>query len=134
MEFDLIQVLGKDIGSAEVSEAIQRYNLTELQDDPPFRRYYMCRKKGLELLAENDLVVDIQIFLQPTKQFVAFDDPLPFEIQKGMSQSQVHQLLGPPSMSNEFRSRYEMPEIGAILNVRYDDSLTLKYLSIGLPL
>ena len=134
MEFELLKVLGKDVASPEVQDAIQKYKLTEVQEEPPFRRYYISRQKGLDLLAENDQIVDIQIFVQPRKRFSAFGDPLPLGIQKGMNQSQVHQLLGPPAKSDGFDSKYEMPEIGARLTVSYDDSSNLKYLSIGTPM
>ena len=119
------------MSSPEVRDAIEKYALTEVQEDPPFRRYYISRQGGLDLLAENDQVVDIQIFVQPKKRFSAFGESLPFALEKGMNQAQVHQLLGPPAQSDEFDSKYEMPEIGAKLSVSFDDSTNLKYISIG---
>jgi hypothetical protein len=133
MEFELLKVLGKDVASPEVRDAIQKWNLTDIQNSPPFRRYYGSQQKGLDLLADHDRVIDIQIFVQPAQGYSGFTDTLPFGILKGMNQQQVHQLLGSPAKSDEFDSKYEMPEIGARVTVSYDDSLNVKYVSIAVP-
>jgi len=129
MEFELINVLGKEVASPEMQAAIAKHGLTNPKTGA--RRYY-ASKKGFDLLAEAGQLVDIQIFVQP-KGRLAFSEPLPFGIQKGMSQEQVHQLLGPPAKSSKFDSLYEMPEIGARMMVCYDDSLNVKYISIAVP-
>jgi hypothetical protein len=131
MEFNLPGVLGHDVTSDVVDDAIQTYQLTEIDESPPFRRYYSSSPQGLSLLAENDRVIDIQIYVQAIQGFSAFSDPLPFGIRPGMQQEQVHELLGTPTRSDKFDSHYELPELGAKLTVDYDDSSTVKYLSIA---
>ena len=133
MESELLQALGKDIGSPEASNAIRRFNLTDTQDSPPFRHYQGSRANGLDFLVENGRVIDIQIFVQPAQAYSAFAGALPFGIQAGMSQAQVHELLGEPAKSDEFDSKYEMPEMGARVTISYDDFSRVKYLSIAVP-
>ncbi len=134
MDLKLLKILGQGVRSSDVVEAIRDYELTETQDDPPFVRYLISRKRGLELLTERDVVVDIQIFVQSTKRFSAFSEPLPFGLASGMSQSDVHRLLGSPAGSDKFDSKFDLPQIGALLTVCYDDRSMVKYLSIGTPL
>lgn len=133
MENRLIDALGKDVKSAEARDVIQTYGLTDVHDSPPFRRYYGSRQRGLDLLAEHDRIIDIQIFVQAAQGYSAFSDALPFGLQRAMNQQQVHHLLGSPTDFDQFDSTYEMPDIGAKLTVSYDDSLTVKYLSIAAP-
>jgi len=133
MEFELLKILGKDVKSPEVQNAIAKWRLTDIQDSPPFRRYYGSNHAGLDILADHDRIIDIQIFVQPAQGHSAFASALPFGILKDMNQQQVHQLLGPPTKTDEFDSKYEMPEIGARVTVSYDDSSKVKYLSVAVP-
>lgn len=131
MEFNLLGVLGRDVTSDVVDNAIQTYQLTEIDESPPFRCYHSSSRRGLSLLADHDRIIDIQIYVQAIQGFSAFDDPLPFGIRPGMQQGEVHELLGPPTRSDEFDSQYELPELGAKLTAEYDDSSKVKYLSIA---
>ena len=114
-------------------DAIEKWDLKDLQESPPFRRYYGSKQKGLDLLADHDRIIDIQLFVQSAQGYSEFTDKLPFGILKDMTQQQVHQLLGPPAKSDEFDSKYDMPDLGARLTVSYDDSSKVKYLSIAVP-
>jgi hypothetical protein len=133
MGSELLEVLGKDVASPRVRDVIGKWNLTHVQDSAPSRRYYGSQEKGLDLLAEYDRIIDIQIFVQPAQGYCAFTDTLPFGILKGMNQQQIHGLLGPPTKSDRFDSKYETLEMGAKVTVSYDDSSTVKYLSIAVP-
>jgi hypothetical protein len=134
MVLDWQTIINQGIASPQVRTAIENYGLTEIQEDPPSRRYYINRRRGLSFLAENDRIVDIQIFVQTNKRFSAFPGPIPFGIEVGMTQSQVHELLGVPVETDEFQDKYERIEAGVVLVITYDDSSKVKYISIGLPL
>lgn len=128
---DLLNVAGKEIASAEVHEVIQFYSLTEVEDAPPFRRYIGSRSKGLDLLVENERIVAIQIFVQALQGFSEFPYDLPFGIHKGMSQKDVHQLLGQPLESDEFDSKYEIAALGVRVVINFDKYSKITYLNIG---
>jgi hypothetical protein len=130
---DLLSTLGKGAAGAEVRQAIADYDLVDVYDDPPFRRYVGSKSRGLCLLFENDRVIDIQIYARPTKSYSEFSDPLPFEIQKGSNQQQVHQLLGKPEIFDQFDSKYTMKDGAVRLTIVYNNSGVVRYLSIALP-
>jgi hypothetical protein len=113
MNFDLstlISLLGKDVMSSEVQEALKNYPFPDVHESPPFRRYYLAEQKGVDLLSENDRIIDIQIFVQATKSHSAYDCILPYGIHPGMDQEAVHKRLGEPVEYSEFDSKYEMLE------------------------
>ena len=93
MPSELLNVIGKTVDSPEMRSAVATYDLSEVDEDPPHRRYYISRQRGLSLLAENEQVIDVQIFVKPTKGFSTFNQQLPFRLQKEMNQIEVHQLL-----------------------------------------
>jgi hypothetical protein len=132
MKRDLLDVVGKNAKSAEALDAIEQFSLTEVDDDPPFRSYVGSRANGLDLLIENERVIAAQIFVQAIQGFSAFPYQLPLGLQKGMSQKDVHQLLGEPLESDEFDSKFGFPAIGVRLVVNFDKSSTITYLNIGI--
>ena len=127
----LLYVLAKEFASNEVQELVQFYSLTEIEDDPPFRRYVGSRNKGLDILTEDGRIIAIQVFAQASQGFSEFPDELPFGIGKHMSQEAVHQLLGPPLEFDEFDSKYELPDSNAKLSINFDKSLKITYLNIA---
>ena len=127
---DLLSVLGKSASDPEVIRVIVDNDLVDSYDDPPFRRYVGSEKKGADLLFDNNRVLDIQIYVQSTGPYSAYSDSLPLGIKKGMTQSEVHQILGAPESSDQFDSKYLMKSENAKLTVTYDDKGVVRYMSI----
>jgi hypothetical protein len=129
---ELLNILGKEINSLEVREVINRFNLSFNTEDPPFRHYIGSKELGLSLLFHNDQLIDVQFFLKPTKLFQAFDLSLPYDLAKGMTQKEIHQLLGDPLKSDETHSKYLMPRDGVNLTVEFDKNNIIRYMSAAL--
>ena len=132
---DLIALLGKSPTDPDVRRAIAAYDLVDVDDDPPSRRYVGSEKKGVDVLFESDRVIDIQFYVRPTKPYSAFSEPLPFGIRAGMTQNQVHHLLGEPNSYDKFDSKYFMRngEKAIQVTVVYNTAMVVEYLSVGLP-
>jgi hypothetical protein len=131
IESHLLPLLGKGMDDPGVSRAISDLGLVDTYEPDPLTRYVGSDKRGIHLCFDNSRLVDIQIHVQPTEDYSAFADALPFGIQKGMSQDEIHKLLGEPYEFDKFDSRYLMENGRARLLVAYDDSLLVKYLSIA---
>jgi hypothetical protein len=99
-------------------------------DDPPSRQYLISRERGLDLLLDDDIVVAVQIFVQATRKFSAFSGTLPLGLKRGMSQAEIHQVLGVPLESDGYDAKYALPNTKGKLVVTFDDSSTMKYLSL----
>ncbi len=127
----LLKTLGKEAASSEVTEAIQRFGLEDIYDDPPFRRYVGSSEKGVDLLFENGTVIDIQIFVQGSETHSAFSEVLPFHLQQGMTCKQVHALLGEPESHDVVGSKYSIFDGAVRLSIGYDKSDVMSYLSVG---
>ena len=135
IESQLIPALGKGMDEPAVRQAISDQGFVDIQEDPEVRTHYVgSKKRGIALLFEDNRLVDIQIFLQPSTSYSAFTDELPFGIQRGMSQDEIHKLLGEPKTFDKIDSQYSMENGRIHFYVRYDKSLLVSYLSIGLPL
>lgn len=128
---DLLSVSGKRASDAEVKNLIAERALHDSYDDPPFRRYLGSKKLGVDILFQSDRIVDIQIYAQPTNLYSAFEEALPFGIERGMTQQQVHHLLGVPEAFDEFDSKYLMNDKNCLLTVAYDKRGVVRYLSIA---
>jgi hypothetical protein len=129
---DLLAVLGKNASNPKVVRAVAEHALDDVWEDPElFRRYVGSEKKGVDLLFKDDRVVDVQIHVQPTKGYCAFAEPLPFGIQKGMTQQQVHELLGTPQAADSIDSKYLMRDRNFRLAVVYDSTGVVRYLSVA---
>jgi hypothetical protein len=123
IDLGVLSTLEKHASDSQVRELMHQLGLTERYDDPPFRHYMSSRKNGLSFLFEDDRLIDIQIFVQPTKSFAACPYVLPLGVAHGMTQAQVHQALGEPRSSDEMDSRF-------ILNA-HDVRLLISYDSLG---
>lgn len=130
---ELFKLLGKDVTSQEAKVILKKHGLTVVRPVPPGEVFYGFPKGGVDLLAKDDQIVDVQIFVQPTKRFSSYTNELPFGIKKDMTQKQVHKLLGKPSITNEVRSEFDKPEIGAKLNVFFDKTSKIEYISVSIP-
>lgn len=127
---ELMHLLGRGEASPEVVEALRDYSLTEISDAPPHRKYRISRACGINLLFDDDLVIAVQIYVQAIRRYAEFSDALPFGLKKGMSQADVHLLLGAPNKFDAFDSQYELVEEGARLIVVFDGSSVVKYISL----
>jgi hypothetical protein len=127
---DLLSTLGKDATETAVVDLVQTYDLNDVYDDPPSRRYIGSSEKGVDLLLENGKVFDIQIYVQRTKTHAAFSEMLPFQVRKGMTVQDIHNLLGEPEVYDAVGSKYTILEGMAKLTVMYDKSNLISYLSI----
>ena len=135
IESHLIPLLGKDMDDPDVKKAIIDLELGDIYDDPEMgRRYIGADKKGITLLFEDNLFDTIQIHVRPSGSYSAFPDPLPFGIQREVSQDEIHKLLGAPEAFDKLDSRYSIENGRLRLIVWYNDSLRVRYLSIGLLL
>lgn len=123
-------LLGKKKSSTEVVEASQQFSLNEVMDDPPSRQYLISRESGIDLLLDDGCVVAVQIFVQATRKFSAFSGELPLGLKNGMSQEDVHQMLGKPIGSDIYDSRYNIFASNAKLIVTFDESSKIKYMSL----
>lgn len=125
------EVVGLSDRVPEVSNLLGRYEMNDVYDDPPLRKYLGSKANSICILFEEGRVIDVQIYLAPTKLYSSFQNP-PLGLERGMTQEQVHKLLGPPFKCDEFDSKYEL-QAGVILTVAYSSDGMARYLSIGAP-
>jgi hypothetical protein len=59
---EVLAVLGNDAASPEVERIVREYSLTDVQEDPPFRRYVGSTTLGLSLLFDQERLIDAQFF------------------------------------------------------------------------
>ena len=131
---DLISVLGKHDTDAEVLRIIAEHDLNDTDEDPSsWRRYVGSGRKGVDLLFEEGRIIDLQVFVEPDTFHSAFPAALPFGIQRGMTQRQIHDLLGEPDSSDKIDSRYFVNDPPLRLMVVYDQTSIVRYLSLCLP-
>lgn len=127
---EFVNLLGKHRSSADVVDAVAQFGLNEVMDDPPSRQYLISRERGLDLLLEDDHVVAVQIFTKATRDFSAFSGVLPLGLKSEMSQAEIHQVLGAPLESDVYDSKYSLSNTKAKLVVIFDESATMKNLSL----
>lgn len=130
---EFTSLLGNAESSPRIAEFTRVYGPLEIQDVPPGRKYLGSPSRGIDLLFENGLLIDVQIFVRPSKRYCAFSGKLPFGLRKDMKQDDVHALLGQPISYDEFDSKYELQGGRIRVTICYDD-FNLKYVSVGLPL
>ena len=133
-ESHLLSILGKRMSDSAVQRTLVENELTDTEEDPLHRKYVGSQAKGIDLLFENDCLVDIQIYVEPSKLYAFFTETLPFGLARGMHQEQVHGLLGPPKTFDKFDSKYSLHENSVQLSIAYDERGRIRFLSIGLPL
>ena len=129
---DAISALGEAQSSAKACAAIARLGATERYDDPPFRHYLSASQNGVSLLFEDDRLLDVQVFVEPSKTKAPCPLVLPLGLMRGMSQADVHRTLGEPKTNDEMDSRYELDAYGARLCAVFNSDGLLRYLSFEL--
>src|SRR5450830_675548 len=126
---DLIENLGKTMASPELAGIFSDLNLTDVQEDPPFRRYVGSKTMGLSLLFNELHLLDIQFFVKPTNSYQACTLALPYSLTRDMSQEDVHKLLGEPTRYDSTYSRYLKDDQCVKLVIEYDKSGSIRYVS-----
>jgi hypothetical protein len=127
----MLTALEKQASEPQVRELVREFGLAERYDDPPFRHYLTSRERGISFLFEDDRLIDIQIFVQPTRSFWACPYVLPLGLTHGMTQAQVHQALGEPRSSDAMDSRFVLASHEVRLLVAYDSTGAVRYLSFA---
>jgi SAM-dependent methyltransferase len=128
---DFLGALGRSPDSAETRGIIRKYSLTDRHAASPATQHHGSRARGMNLVAEEDRIVAIQIYVQAAQGYGPYEDTLPFELRSRMDRQDAHRLLGPPTVSDELHCRYERPEIRATLTLRFDAGSRLTYLEIA---
>jgi len=126
---ELIDNLGRAATSPRVAKIIRDLNLTDIQDDPPFRRYVGSKVLGLCLLFNEDFLLDVQFFVKPTRTYRACAISLPYGLTRHMSQADVHDLLGAPDRTDSTYSKYLKEDGQVKLLIEYDDVGLIRYVS-----
>jgi hypothetical protein len=133
MAVELISLIGKSAADPEMMRAVAEYSLSDIYDTHPGRRYVASHMKGVALVFENDCMTAVQIFVAPTDPFSAYSEMLPFMLRRGMSEAQVHELLGSPEKSNIVQSHFLLCQGELFATVEYDQAGVMKYLSVTTP-
>lgn len=128
---ELISIIGKHATSEEVKNLLIEHALLDLYEDPPFRRYVGSSSKGVDILFDNDVVIDIQIFVEASQTHSSFSSELPFGIKVGMTEKDIVNLLGEPDIRDLVGSKYTMLNRTIRLTVVYDNKNIVSYLSMG---
>jgi hypothetical protein len=128
---NFISAIGKSEDSQQVHNLIIEHELVDVYDDPPFRRYIGSRRRGLDFLFEEGVVIDFQIHVVQTKTRSAFVGELPFGLVAGMNREAVHKHLNAPLMTNEYSSHYAFPELGVKITACYSTNGNLRYISVA---
>jgi hypothetical protein len=126
---DLIERLGDAATSPELMAIVRDFNLTDIQDDPPFRQYVGSKNLGISLLFNEGQLLDVQFFVKATKSYQAFALSLPYGLARDMSQDDVHKFLGVPSKHDPTYSRYLLEGQRVKLTIEYDKSGLIRYIS-----
>jgi hypothetical protein len=125
---EVLAVLGNDAASPEVERIVREYGLTDVQEDPPFRRYVGSTTLGLSLLFDHERLIDAQFYAKPTKRYQPYAPRLPFGLEQGMTQQSVRALLGEAARSDESYSKYLLNAAGVKLIIEYDKSGVMRYI------
>ncbi|MDH7975948.1 hypothetical protein QH494_27530 [Sphingomonas sp. AR_OL41] len=129
----LISLLGKRAGCDEVKDVIADYNLSDVYNDPPFRFYVGSSSRGVDLLFHSDIVLNVQIYVKPTKTHSAFCEEIPFGIKSGMTKCDITALFFDPYQLNESGRTYILSDGEIKLDVEFDGNDVVRYLSVEKP-
>ncbi|HVJ54453.1 MAG TPA: class I SAM-dependent methyltransferase [Aliidongia sp.] len=128
---DFLSALGLRPDSPETRRIIRKYSLTDRYAASPSTQHYGSPAGGMNLVAEGNRVVAIQIHVRAAHGYGPYEDTLPFELRSHMDRQEVDRLLGPPTVSDELGCRYERSEIRATLTLRFDPASRLAYIEIA---
>ena len=127
---DLVSLPGKAEASADVARVVQAFDLTEVMDAPPDRKYLISKSNGINLLFEGQLVLAVQVYVEPKRKYQAFPGVLPFGLRRGLARPEVRSLLGEPNRRDAFDTYLSLGDGALKLVVDYGGTDTVQYLSI----
>jgi len=127
----LIENLGQPLETPAIAGAIRDLGLTDVQDDPPARRYIGSKALGLSFLFHENVLIDVQIFVKPTKTYQAYSGALPYGLDFKLIQFDVHKFLGSPVKFDSSFSKYIMNDGRVKLIIEYDKSSAIRYISVS---
>ena len=119
--------------SPEAAAAIRAFALAELMDAPPDRKYLISKPNGINLLFEANVILAVQLYMEPKRSYHAFSAALPFGLEKGMSRQDVRALLGPPDKVDAFDTYLSLRDGKIKLIVDYAGTDSIRYISIERP-
>ena len=102
----LLSILGKPITGAALQGLVAVDDLKASQEQDmmeglPVRWYFIGKKAGYEILAEDGLVKTVFLYVEKADGYAAFTAPLPYKVPRDASQTEVRRLLGKPERSGE---------------------------------
>jgi len=127
----IIENLGQALGTPVIEGAIRDLGLTDVQDDPPGRRYVGSKTLGMSLLFHDNVLIDVQIFVRPAKTYQAYSGALPYGLDPKLTQVDVHKLLGNPVKFDSSLSKYLMNDGFVKLAIEYDKFGAIYYISVS---
>jgi hypothetical protein len=128
---ELIYLLGHSENQSDVKGSVIQLGLHDVEEDPPYREYVGSKNFGVDVLFENGAMKAVHIFTKDMQGFLACTWALPFGLAPGMSQEEVHRVLGEPSSFDAFDSEYVQMPPGVRLKINYDKALRMTCLNIG---
>ena len=133
---DFLEYLEKPINSKPIADGIKILNLSEVEEDLPFRCYVGSSALGFSLLFHDENLIDLQFFVKPTPLYKKYLGSLPYGIIGSMKQSEVHNLLGHPIAHDPTFSRFLLNDRhgeAVRLSVEYDKDGNIRYISAARP-
>ena len=127
---DLVSLPGKAETSVEVARAVQAFDLTEVMDTPPDRKYLISKSNGINLLFEGQWVLAVQVYVEPRRKYQAFPAALPFGLRRGLARAEVRSLLGESNKVDAFDTYLSLGDGALKLVVDYGGTDTVQYLSL----
>jgi hypothetical protein len=102
----LLSLLGKQTRSATFQTVLAADKLKaskepDLEEGQPAETYFVGKKAGYEILAEDGRVVSVFLYVEAEDGYWAFSSPLPFELKRGATRTEVRRLLGKPQHSGK---------------------------------
>lgn len=97
----LLSLLGKPTRSSTFQAVLTADKLKaskepDLEEGQPAEAYFVGKKAGYEILAEDGRVITVFLYVEAEDGYSAFPSPLPFELQRGATRTEIRRLLGKP--------------------------------------
>ena len=127
---DLASLPGMAEASEDVARAVQAFELTEVMEAPPDRKYRISKSHGINLLFDGQFVLAVQVYVEPKRKYQAFPGALPFGLRRGLARPEVRSLLGEPDKEDAFDTYLSLGDGDLKLVVDYGGTNTVQYLSI----
>ena len=116
---NLFAILGKNISSNEVLELLDEIAPVRISEAPPFRSYIGSPEQGIDLVVESERIRAVQIYTRGTSTFRPYGRDLPLGIRVGMTQANLHQLLGLPFKESDVASHFLISKFEAKMTISF---------------